>query len=335
MSDAIKIRLQNADKTRSCGGSLAHTLYDPHVTILLNGELGAGKTTFLQGFAEALGVSGHITSPTFALEQRYNTKEYGELLHVDLYRLSPTQAATLIAQTDEHPGIRCIEWAERLAVLPHGPTIHIALRDAPEDSREVEMHFEDLAIPTHDDVLRWRQEVHLPENVAAHCNAVSDLCDTFASAFLERAQIVRPLALRRAAELHDLLRFIDFHPGSAHLNTHITHDDHAHWARVAAPFAGMSHEEACAAFLTQKGFPGLGDIVRPHGLKGTVPITVEQQLLFYADKRVMNDQVVSLQERFADFNTRYTRGEESVEARTWKEECIALEAQLFPEGPPR
>ena len=96
MNDFSSIWLSDAEKTHSAGKSLAHTLYDPQCTILLTGELGAGKTTFLQGFASALGISEPLTSPTFALEQRYQTQNHGELFHLDLYRLSEKQAQELI-----------------------------------------------------------------------------------------------------------------------------------------------------------------------------------------------------------------------------------------------
>jgi len=72
--------------------SLAHTLYNTPVTILLSGELGSGKTTFLNGFSEGLGIVENLQSPTFALEHRHTTANGLPFLHIDLYRLSGKEA---------------------------------------------------------------------------------------------------------------------------------------------------------------------------------------------------------------------------------------------------
>src|SRR3989344_8249901 len=97
MYDCCTIWLENEQKTIQAGISLAASLYDTSLTITFSGELGAGKTTFLKGFAAALGVQGDVTSPTYALEQRYKTKAHQELIHLDLYRLAPAQARELVA----------------------------------------------------------------------------------------------------------------------------------------------------------------------------------------------------------------------------------------------
>src|SRR5258708_4332120 len=97
MFEATQLRLHSAEKTQSAGKSLAQSLYPFPLTILLKGELGAGKTTFLQGFAARLGVQDTLTSPTFALEQTYKTSSGVNLLHLDLYRLSSAEAERLVA----------------------------------------------------------------------------------------------------------------------------------------------------------------------------------------------------------------------------------------------
>lgn len=101
--------------------------------IALEGELGAGKTTFTQAFAEALGVAEHLKSPTFVLMKHYVLKDvpgYTTLYHLDCYRLNgaadlgPLGVAEIIAR----PGtIVLIEWAERVAdILPRNHwVIHI------------------------------------------------------------------------------------------------------------------------------------------------------------------------------------------------------------------
>jgi tRNA threonylcarbamoyladenosine biosynthesis protein TsaE len=97
-------------------------LLPPSSVVLLNGELGSGKTTLVQGMGLGLGITDPIVSPTFTL-----ICEYAEgripLYHLDLYRLNPEEIEPLHLDgywegTDYPPGIMAIEWAERLLYLP-------------------------------------------------------------------------------------------------------------------------------------------------------------------------------------------------------------------------
>lgn len=107
------------DETRALGAALAG-LARPGDLLLLAGELGAGKTAFVQGFGQALGVTEPITSPTFALAQRYE----GEAVvvhHLDVYRLDHlNEVLDLgIGELLDDEGVVLIEWGEAVAsVLP-------------------------------------------------------------------------------------------------------------------------------------------------------------------------------------------------------------------------
>jgi tRNA threonylcarbamoyladenosine biosynthesis protein TsaE len=76
-----------AEQTEALGAELASTLRDGDL-VLVEGELGAGKTTFVRGAARRLGVTVPVTSPTFTIGQRYPAAEGRTIAHVDLYRLS-------------------------------------------------------------------------------------------------------------------------------------------------------------------------------------------------------------------------------------------------------
>ncbi len=89
--------------------------------LLLSGDLGSGKTTFVQGLGLGLGILDDIVSPTFTLVCEYAGTL--PLYHFDLYRLQPSEVAELAPETywegsDYPDGLVAIEWAERLPYLP-------------------------------------------------------------------------------------------------------------------------------------------------------------------------------------------------------------------------
>jgi HD superfamily phosphohydrolase YqeK len=280
---------------------------------------------FLQGFLQGLGVANIVTSPTFALEQRYKAK-HCEVLHIDLYRLDPIKTDEFLYGSEDHTGIRCIEWIERSKIEPD---ILVSLEEK-DAGRMLTVTFDDIPLPEESDIIQWRKELALPKRICDHCNAVSALAQTLSEQLLSRGVLLRPKALHLSALVHDLLRFIDFVPGAGHGPDEDQEPDE--WASWKTKFKDTRHEAACAKLLEERGYPELASIVAVHGLTLPSPkrSTIEQKLLFYADKRVKNDEVVTLEERFADFRARYTDGENTKKGNAWFAEAKALEKELFP-----
>lgn len=120
--------------------------------VALHGELGAGKTAFVQALAQTLGVTEPVTSPTFAILNRYTTSHarWQTLLHMDAYRieheneLGPLRFSELITQPDT---IFCIEWAAQVAAALPPHTLHLTFSIDAIDARvvAVESHKEWLA----------------------------------------------------------------------------------------------------------------------------------------------------------------------------------------------
>jgi tRNA threonylcarbamoyladenosine biosynthesis protein TsaE len=115
------IHLPDSEATQQWGQALGKVLKAGSV-LLLSGDLGSGKTTLVQGIATGLGVLDSVVSPTFTLINEYPEGRL-PLYHLDLYRLSPKEAADLYLENYwlglEIPlGIVAIEWAERLPYLP-------------------------------------------------------------------------------------------------------------------------------------------------------------------------------------------------------------------------
>ena len=117
------------------GRELARDLL-PGSTLLLIGNLGAGKTAFVRGLAEGLGIDpGEVSSPTFTLIQEYRGGRL-PLFHVDLYRLTEPEVDDLGLEELGSDGIVAIEWAEKLPRPPAG-AILVRIADGGEDRRVI------------------------------------------------------------------------------------------------------------------------------------------------------------------------------------------------------
>lgn len=117
----IEINANSLEVTQEIAAQLAQ-LVSAGTIILLEGNLGSGKTTFMQAFGMALGISTTITSPTFTLIDEY-TEGRLPLYHIDLYRLETSQVPSLHLEEywrgDDIPlGVVAIEWASKLTKLP-------------------------------------------------------------------------------------------------------------------------------------------------------------------------------------------------------------------------
>jgi tRNA threonylcarbamoyladenosine biosynthesis protein TsaE len=122
------------DETRGAGERLGAVLRAGDV-VLLSGELGAGKTVFVQGIARGLGFDGSVSSKSFVLLGEYPGRV--KLYHADLYRLEdPTQVAQLALEEISADGVLAVEWLERAGdgVLPE-EHIRVDFEVTEEESR--------------------------------------------------------------------------------------------------------------------------------------------------------------------------------------------------------
>ena len=132
----MKIFLQDALATQNLGITLGQTL-KANTVILLEGNLGAGKTTLVQGLGEGLGIDEPIVSPTFTIINEYNRARL-PLYHLDLYRLETAEIVGLNLDTywegvEVEPGIVAIEWAQR---LPYKPDAYLTINLANDNKNQ-------------------------------------------------------------------------------------------------------------------------------------------------------------------------------------------------------
>ena len=128
---------RNPDQTRRLGVRLGGALQAGDV-ICLQGDLGAGKTTFVQGIAQGWGSQDSVSSPTYIIVNVYRRGDEARMFHMDAYRLDSTSEAeeldldTMLAQ-----GPLLIEWPERMDGLVPGERLWINLEHIAEDEREM------------------------------------------------------------------------------------------------------------------------------------------------------------------------------------------------------
>lgn len=124
--------------TQAVAGRLADLLR-PGDLILLEGDLGAGKTTFTQGLARALGVASAVTSPTFVLMNIYPTRAGFDLVHADVYRLDRLSEVTDLAMTEmlDDGAVVVVEWGERAAAALPEEHLRVRIESFDGDHRSV------------------------------------------------------------------------------------------------------------------------------------------------------------------------------------------------------
>ena len=131
----MEIVTRSEEETAVAGERLA-ALVGPGDVILLHGDLGAGKTAFVRGFARGLGAPpDEVSSPTFTLVQEYRGRL--TLYHVDLYRLKPVEVADLgLDELMSGNAVVAIEWAERWPDRPAAAWV-VRIQDDGDDQRRI------------------------------------------------------------------------------------------------------------------------------------------------------------------------------------------------------
>jgi tRNA threonylcarbamoyladenosine biosynthesis protein TsaE len=128
---------RSPDQTRRIGARLGSALQAGDM-ICLQGDLGAGKTTFVQGVAHAWGSLDSVSSPTFIIVNEYRRADGNRLFHMDAYRLdSVPEAEQLDLDSMLAEGALLIEWPERIDGLIPAEHLWIELEHVAEEEREM------------------------------------------------------------------------------------------------------------------------------------------------------------------------------------------------------
>jgi tRNA threonylcarbamoyladenosine biosynthesis protein TsaE len=134
------VETKDPRETEALGAELAAGLRDGDV-VLVRGELGSGKTTFVRGAARALGVTDPITSPTFSIGHRYRATNT-TVSHLDLYRLAGSLAEEDPGLLDDYLGpgrIAFVEWPAREHAELSSARLHVTLTHRGASRRRIEV----------------------------------------------------------------------------------------------------------------------------------------------------------------------------------------------------
>ncbi len=133
------VTTSSAAETRALAAEFAATL-PPDTTLALHGDMGVGKTTFVQGLAEGLGVREHVTSPTFAIYAVYRGSGR-TLVHMDAYRLERAQQIEdlLLDEFLISPWVLAVEWPEKVADWLPPTALHVTLAIVEGDRHRVQL----------------------------------------------------------------------------------------------------------------------------------------------------------------------------------------------------
>ena len=147
MSIEEKVISRSEAETEAVGAELAREIGRGRV-VLLDGDLGAGKTVFARGFARGLGITEPVSSPTYTIVQEYPLPGgNGFFYHLDLYRIADEHAALGFGADeflDDPASYALLEWPERIrGILPPG-RIEVTIRRTGEDEREIEFKFPEV-----------------------------------------------------------------------------------------------------------------------------------------------------------------------------------------------
>jgi tRNA threonylcarbamoyladenosine biosynthesis protein TsaE len=133
------IKTHAAGETQTLATRLAQAL-PPDATLALHGDLGVGKTTFVQGLAKGFGVTDGVTSPTFNI---FTLHRGGSrtLVHLDAYRLENDRQIDSLMLEDflVSPYCLAVEWPERIAGWLPRNTLHLTLRIIDSDHHHVQL----------------------------------------------------------------------------------------------------------------------------------------------------------------------------------------------------
>ncbi len=165
-------------------------------------------------------------------------------------------------------------------------------------------------LPTHKECLAIIKAHHVPPHIVNHSMVVSKLAVFLARKLKEKGETVDINLTESACLLHDIVRVCDIKElDYSRIGRPVTTEDKEKWQQLQKKYEKIPHEDAAYDILKEK-YPALALTIRKHRYTVLLdekerPNTWEEKLVYYSDKRVMHDKIVSLEERLTEGHKRY------------------------------
>ena len=167
----------------------------------------------------------------------------------------------------------------------------------------------DYSLPTHKESLALLRQYHVPPHIVRHSLAAAKLAVFLAQRLSDKGVTVDIDLVERACLLHDIMRVCDFAEADyQQFERGLAEKEKAKWRKLRARYETTLHEEAAYDILKEK-YPRLAVVIRKHKYASLLddrsgPNTWEEKLVYYADKRVMHERIVPLEERLREGHKR-------------------------------
>lgn len=312
------------EKTQLSGQFLGERVFlKPHWAkdIFLFGDLGSGKTTFIRGFANAISKKIKIKSPTFTYlcehDFQKNNDNWG-LAHFDLYRLKDVKddkvkiLELLNEKLQNKKTINIIEWSENIPVFFALPKnrIEIHFEYINKNKRLINAKFYDCGVPNDLQIKKLLKEYATPKHVQNHQKKVAKVANFLAKNIYKNGYFVDTNLVNASALLHDLVRIVNFPnlDNRANFKEKITDKKITIWKNLMSKYAKFHHGDIAAKFLNKQGFCSCAEVIFQHKSKTIFTnqkMTLEEEIVYFADKKVLHDNIVTLHQRFEDGKIRH------------------------------
>ena len=307
--------------------------------IFLFGELGSGKTTFIKGLAAGIDLNLNIKSPTF---QRlieipfFLNQENWTLAHFDIYRKADQNLWQILQEKiKDQKTLTIIEWSQNLPCNFSFPQKRIEIYFDHQNNinkRKILVKFFDPEVPTKKQAFDIIEEFKTPLHVIAHQKGVLKVAYFLGQKILKQGFLLDLNLVNIASFLHDFVRIINFpNLDFSKFKEKITFSKKAIWEKVRNDFKNQHHALAAADILQQRNFSSCAQVVAAHRSKRTLEnkeMTLEEKIVYLADKKILHDRLVSLSERFRDGAIRHPLKNESLRKKL-RNNTLSIAKELF------
>ena len=138
----MELKINNLEEIGAVAEEFIRLAMQEDTVFAFNGQMGAGKTTFIKALCEALGVSEVVTSPTFSIVNEYRSDETGELIyHFDFYRIKKLDEVYDMGYEDYfYSGALCfIEWPELVEEVLPGDAVKVTIEEMEDGTRSIQL----------------------------------------------------------------------------------------------------------------------------------------------------------------------------------------------------